>query len=103
MVQVPSNEEFQAIEKRLQLAEEEIEFLKSLLLGERWLTRKQAMAAIGCKVDKLRSLTTSRKITYRKEGKTPFYEVFSIRDYLTSQQIDSKAIDRCIISARFTG
>ncbi|GAB4007125.1 hypothetical protein GCM10028808_10400 [Spirosoma migulaei] len=102
MVEVPSNEEFQALVKRVEKVEEENAFLLSLLFAERWLSRQQAMVALNCKDNKLRELTLGNKLTYRYEGKRPYYDASSIRDYLTYQKIESKVADRRIISARYT-
>ncbi|GAB4007096.1 hypothetical protein GCM10028808_10310 [Spirosoma migulaei] len=103
MVQVAEYEEFKAIVRRVEALEEENGFLKSLLLGERWLNRKQAMAALGCKDNKLRKLTLTNALTHRYDGKNPYYDAFSIRDYLLDQKIDSKEVEKRIISARFAG
>ncbi|GAB4007115.1 hypothetical protein GCM10028808_10370 [Spirosoma migulaei] len=101
MVQVVDYEEFSVLKRVVEELKEENEFLKSLLLGERWLTRKQTMAALGCQHNKLRKLTLENRLTYRYEGKYPFYDTFSIRAYLNAQKIDMKEIDKQIISTRF--
>ncbi|GAB4042496.1 hypothetical protein [Spirosoma litoris] len=100
-MEVPSLEEFKQVVKRIEAVEDENEFLKSLLLAERWLSRKQAMVALGCQHNKLRKLTLDNEITHRYEGKYPYYCAFSIRTYLTAQKIDAKKVDKRLLSARF--
>ena len=100
-MQVPSYDEFQALIIRVEQTEGNNEFLRSLLLAERWLTRKQTMAAIGCSEKTLKRLTDAKRLTFRYEGIKPFYDVFSIRAYLTAQSVDSAAIDRRILTAKY--
>ncbi|GAB4035049.1 hypothetical protein [Spirosoma gilvum] len=99
MVQVPTIEEFQAYVQRIERVEQEYDFLKSLLTGNRWLNRNQAMIALGIKDDKLRALTLNGMLIHRYEGTRPFYDVFSIRDYLADRKIDRQEIDRRILRA----
>ncbi|GAB4007121.1 hypothetical protein GCM10028808_10390 [Spirosoma migulaei] len=101
MVQVVDYEEFSALKRVVEEIKEEYEFLQSLLLAVRWISRQQAMGALCCKGDKLRMLTRTNRLTYRYEGKKPYYDVFSIRAYLNSQKIDAKEINKRIIKARF--
>jgi RNase adaptor protein for sRNA GlmZ degradation len=68
MVQVVDYEEFSALKRVFEVIKEDNQFLRSLLLGERWLTRKQVVVAMGCKDDKLRQLTLNNTFTYRCEG-----------------------------------
>jgi len=102
MVQVVDYEEFKEAIRRIESLEEDNIFLKSLLLAERWLSRKQAMHALGCKDSKLWQLTRENQITHRYEGKSPLYDVFSIRVYLEANKIDAKEANQRIISARFS-
>ena len=101
MPQVPDLESFNKLVRRVEAVEEENEFLRALLLGERWMNREQAKAALGCKDDKLRLLRINKTLVYRYEGKKPFYDAFSIRSYLTAHKIDESEANRRIISARF--
>ena len=102
MIQVPDLESFNKLARQVQHLAEENEFLKTLLLGERWLNRREAMIALGCRDDKLRQLTLAKRLTYRYEGKAPFYCVFSIRSYLTAQKIDQREADKRVLSARLS-
>lgn len=101
MVQVVDYEEFSVLKREVEELRADNEFIRSLLLGERWLSRKQAMSALNCRDDKLRKLTLSKTLIHRYEGKKPQYDVFSIRAYLTAQSIDSVAIDRRLLTAKY--
>ncbi|MBN8826474.1 MULTISPECIES: hypothetical protein [unclassified Spirosoma] len=103
MLQVPSIEQFNDLVTRIERVEKENDFLKELLTGKRWITRSQAMTALGCKKDKLWQLTTSNKIAHRYEGAKPYYDLFSIRNYLAAQKIDGSEVDKRIISACYPG
>jgi hypothetical protein len=72
MYQVPSLEQHNQLVELVEQLRADNQFLKDLLLAERWLTRKQAMTALNCKDSKLRTLTLNNSLTYRYEGKTPF-------------------------------
>ena len=102
MVQVVDYEEFSLLKREFEVLKEDNQFLRSLLLGERWLTRKQAMVALGCKDDKLRQLTLNNTLTYRYEGKTPSYDVFSIRSYLLARKIESTEVDKKVLFAKLS-
>lgn len=102
MVQVVEYEEFKALVLEVTEIKSEIRFLKSLLLGERWLTRIQAMTALGCGHNKLRKLHLRNVLAFRYEGSKPYYDAFSIRTYLASKRIDSVEADERIIAARFS-
>lgn len=101
MVQVPDLESFNKLVARVDRVETENEFLKSLLLSQRWLNRRQAMNALGCKDEKLRLLTISGRLDHRYEGKTPMYDAYSIRTYLMAKKIDASLVDKRILSAHF--
>lgn len=100
-VEVPTLEAFNDLAARVDKVEADNEFIKSLLLGERWLTRKQAMKVIGRSEKTLKRLTDAKRLTVRYEGIKPFYDVFSIRAYLTTQSIDSVLIDKRILTAKY--
>ncbi|WP_461092616.1 hypothetical protein [Spirosoma gilvum] len=101
MLQVPSYEAFQALEKRVEAVERENGFLKELLTGKRWLNRNQAMIALGVKDGKLRQLTVNRIIAHRYEGTKPYYDVISIRAYLEGRKIEGSEIDKRVLRAYF--
>ncbi|GAB4007093.1 hypothetical protein GCM10028808_10300 [Spirosoma migulaei] len=101
MVQVVDYEEFSALKRLVEEIKQENEFLKSLLCGERWLSRKQKTVSLGCQHNKLRKLTLGNRLTYRHESKYPFYVAFSIQAYLSAQKIDAKEIDKRILEAKF--
>ena len=103
MVQVADYEEFLDLKRRVDQLEEENVFLKSLIMGSRWLRRKQAMAALQCSDNTLRRLTVMGRLTYRQEGAHPYYDAFSLREYLLSQKIDAKLVDQRILSASCRG
>lgn len=100
-VEVPTQEAFNELATCVNQLKDETGFLKSLLLGERWLSRKQALQALGCKDDKLKRLATNKVLTVRYEGIKPYYDVFSIRAYLTVQRVDAAVIDRRILTAKY--
>lgn len=101
-MQVPEMGQFLALVERVDLIQSENDFLKSLLLGERWLSRKQAMNAIGCSEKTLKRLTDKKVLTSRYEGTKPFYCAFGIRTYLTGRQIEANTVQKRILSALFT-
>ncbi|GAB4036744.1 hypothetical protein [Spirosoma gilvum] len=92
MAEVPTYEEFKVQVKRVEQLEADIEFLKSLLTDIRWLSRNQAVIALNIKDDKLRRLTVDGVLTHRYEGAKPFYDVFSIREYLADRKIDKRLL-----------
>lgn len=100
-IEVPTKEAFDALAARVEFIAAENEFLKSLLLGERWLSRKQAIVAIGCSEKTLKRLTDAKRLTVRFEGIKPIYDVFSIRAYLTAHKVDEALIDRQILTAKY--
>lgn len=102
MVQVVDYQEFLDLKRLVEQLRDENQFLKSLMMGRRWLRRSEALIALRCSDSTLRKLTEAKRIVYRKEGKTPFYDAFSIRDYLLSKMIATDQVDRQILSASHT-
>lgn len=101
MLEVVGIEVFRALEERVNKVEADNAFLRSLLTGERWISREQAMKALNCKDSKLRRLTLANAIEHHYEGSKPYYDVFSIRNYLTGQKLDPTEVENRILSANF--
>lgn len=99
MVHCPDYEEFTNLVRRVEKLETENKMLKSLLLGQQWLSRKQAMKAIGCSSSTLKRIANEKELVYRYVGKHPFYDVDSIRTYLKEQKIDENVADERVLRA----
>ena len=98
-VHVVDYEDFMKLAERVGKLEEEGEFLRSLLVNHQWLNRSQTMTAIGCSDNTLKRLTDANKIEHRYEGIKPFYNIFSVRNYLTGKNIEASLIDRRLLDA----
>ncbi|MBO0947561.1 hypothetical protein [Fibrella forsythiae] len=99
MAHVVEYEEFEKVMKRIEALETDNQFFKALLLGQKWLSRKQTYTALGVSAMTLDRLRQANAITYRYEGTKPLYCIDSVRDYMKNRKIEGKAIDQRLISA----
>ena len=88
-MEVASKQELNTLRTELVACQQELALLRSLLTGQQWMSRKRAMAALDVCKTTLWKLTKDGALTYRKQGRKIQYDAFSIRTYLTAQNIDT--------------
>ena len=98
-IDVASAEERQEALARIAQLERELSFIKSLLIGERLLTRYQAMKALKVSESTLHRLTRSGQLSHTYMGVSPKYCVDSIRNYLQSRLIEAQDVDLRVLAA----
>ncbi|GAB4017090.1 helix-turn-helix domain-containing protein [Spirosoma koreense] len=98
MTQVPTAEDFFALQKRV----DELERKLDILLHHKpdWFDVKQTMEALRVSRGTVHRLTKIGKLNPRYEGKKPLYEVSQILAYIQSTRVSLEAADSRILAAR---
>ncbi|GAB3927857.1 hypothetical protein [Larkinella terrae] len=99
MVKVVDSEEFEALVKRVEYLENELTFFKDLLTWQRYLSREQTMAALGCTSVTLWRITKLGRLEHEKQGRKIRYCIDSVRSYLQARKIDQLSADQAIFKA----
>ncbi|UFH54691.1 helix-turn-helix domain-containing protein [Spirosoma sp. KNUC1025] len=97
MIQVPSYEEFAALQKQVLELQREVRYL--IGTGGKWMDRKQAMQALNCSESTLHRLMRLGKLSHRYEGKKPLFDADGIRDYIQSTRVSSEFTDHRVLNA----
>jgi len=92
-------EEFNALLERVERVEMENGFLKALMESVHWMSRQQAMQALGVSSSKLWTMTKRGDLVYLKEGQTIRYSVMSVHDYLLRKKVDPMDIQSTIVQS----
>ncbi|MVM34267.1 hypothetical protein GO755_29825 [Spirosoma sp. HMF4905] len=99
MMQVPTNEEFAAVVKRLEILERENEYLRTVVTDLQWLTVPQVAKAIRCSQRTVTRLIEAKKLINRREGSKPLCNISSVRSYLLGKKVDDVEINYRLMSA----
>lgn len=99
MAHCPDYEEFEALRQDVAQIKAENAFLRSLLLGMRWLSKPQTLKAMDVSETTLWRMTKEDRIKHYKEGSKFFYDVDAVRDYLLMKKFSKTAADNRIITA----
>jgi len=102
MNKVPDYEEFAALVGRVSALEEENCFLRSLLLGKRWLSKLETMSVLEISDTTLWRLTKNDLLLSTSVGSKTMYDIQSVRQYLTNKKFTKKAVEDRIIHALHT-
>ncbi|GAB3225718.1 helix-turn-helix transcriptional regulator [Spirosoma arcticum] len=94
-----TTEEHQQALTRIDQLERELNIIKTLLMGERLLSRQQAMRALGVSGATLWRLTKAGTFETTNIGSTKKYCADSVRDYLVSRRVESRDIEMRLIAA----
>lgn len=98
MMQVPDYEEFQSLVRRVEKIEQENREFRAQLVVPEWLSRQETMQLLAVSESTLWRLTKANVLVHRYQGKRPFYEIAGLKNYLTTQKINAKAIE-CRVDA----
>lgn len=100
MVEVPTKQEFDALKAAVDRLVAENDFLRSIIMAQRALTRRQVLKALDISESTLWRLSKNGKLhIYTEKGKT-YYGLDSIREYLTGiKKIEKQRADQRIIEA----
>lgn len=102
MVELVDYKEFAELKELVLQMQEENEFLRGVILGVHWLTKPQVMSILDISDTTLWRLTKENKLKNYQEGSKTFYDIDSVRGYLTAKKISQRAADNRIIVACYS-
>lgn len=100
-MEVPDIEAFNELKAIVFEIKRENDFLRSLLLGRRWLSRQETLKVLDVSEATLWRLTKSNSLTHCHEGKKILYEIEGVRKYLTDKKISLPVAQDRIIHALY--
>ncbi|MVM30468.1 hypothetical protein GO755_10520 [Spirosoma sp. HMF4905] len=97
MVQTPSWEEFEKLTKEIQTLRDELDFIKQIMIGYKWIDSKQLAEVLKVSQSTIWRYRKLNLFTVRAEGAKVFFEIESVRNYMESRKIPHSESNRRLL------